>query len=143
MSKIARIPVSNLPPGVPGLVMWIKRTHPRMFAELSDRMNNYGMGLDAPNPDLAVAAQQPSTAQTILNTVKELVPAALSMYQQNKLFDLQLKRAQSGLAPLDTAAIADSAALRVGVSQDTRNTALIVAGIAGAAILGFAFLRRR
>ncbi len=143
MSKIARLPISSTQRGVPGLVRWIKQTHPRMYADLRDRMDNYGMGLDAPSPTLAVAAAQPSTAQTILNTVKELLPGALSMYQQNKLFDLQIKRAQQNLPLVDTSAIADASALRFGVDSSTQNTVMIAVGVGAAALLGFALLRRR
>jgi hypothetical protein len=147
MSKIARIPVSNLPRGVPGFVKWARATHPDVYRAVGARLamsNLRGLGITAPTADpVATAAANPSWGQTILSTFKELATVALPIYQQNKMFDLQLKRAQQGLAPLDTAAIQDSSALRVGVDSATRNTGLMIAGAAVLGLLGFALLRRR
>jgi hypothetical protein len=144
MSKITRIPVSDLPRGVPGLVRWIKRTNPRMYAELSDRLDNYGLGVADPNADpVTTAAAKPALAQTILSSVKDLLAVGLPLYQQNKLFELQIKRAEQDKPPLDASKIADGSAMRFGADSSTQNTVLIVAGIGAAALLGFAFLRRK
>jgi hypothetical protein len=146
MSKIARIPVSSLPPGPVGFVKWLKVAQPPIYRAVAARFaarGVSGLGLDAPTADPVVAAAaKPGIGQQILDTVKDLVQVGLPLYQQNKLFDLQLKRAQAGLAPLDTAALADASALRVGVDSGTRNTGLIIAGVAAAALLGFALLKR-
>lgn len=146
MQKL-RIPVSNLPPGVPGLVRWIKLAHPAIYSKLSARLANAplrGLGLTDPNATAVTVADsgKPGIAQTILSSVKDLISVGLPLYQQQKLFDLQLKRAQAGLAPLDTQAISDASAVRVGVDSSTRNTGLIIAGVGAAALLGFALLRR-
>lgn len=157
--KIARIPVSNLPPGVPGLVRWIKAAHPTIYRSLGARLavarpvRLAGLGIAAPGDGLdevkvnvtKIADSAPaggSVANTILSTVKDLITVGLPLYQQQKLFDLQLSRAKQGLAPLDTAAIADGSALRVGVDTATRNTALWIAGGLGVAFLGYKLLTR-
>lgn len=149
MSKIARIPVSNLPPGVPGLVRWIKRTHPVVYRALDSKVRAvaamHGLGVADPNaaPGTAIAAADtPGWGATILNTVKELLPTAISTYQQKKVFDLQLRQAAAGKPPLDINALSDASALRLGVDSSTRNTGLIIAGVGAAALLGFALLRR-
>ena len=156
MSKIARIPVSSLPKGVPGLVRWIKMTHPPVYRALAERLavsrGLKGMGLISPADDLSEVSVNvkkiadtggAGVANTILNTVKDLVSVGLPLYQQNKVFDLQLSRAKQGLAPLDTSAISDASAFRVGIDSATRNTGLMVAGLAAAGLIGFALLRRR
>lgn len=153
MSKIARIPVSSLPKGVPGLVRWIKVAHPAIYDNLARVVRAHttpggklsGLGLTDPaaTPITAADSGNPGIAQTIVNTVKDLVAVGLPLYQQQKLFDLQVKRAQQGLAPLDTARIADMSAVRVGVDSDTRKTGMLIAGGLAAALLGYAVLRGR
>lgn len=158
MSKIARIPVSNLPPGVPGLVRWIKTAHPSIYRAIGQRLaakrvRLQGLGLAMPGDDLSEvkvnvqkvadsASPGSSVANTILSTVKDLVTVGLPLYQQQKLFDLQLSRAKQGLAPLDTSAIADASAFRVGVDSATRNTGLWIVGGLAAAFLGYKLLTR-
>lgn len=156
MSKIARIPVSTLPKGVPGLVRWIKASHPTIYRGLAERLavsrGLKGLGLTSPADDLSEVSVNvkkiadtggPGVANTILNTVKDLVTVGLPLYQQQKVFDLQLSRAKAGLAPLDTSAISDASAFRVGVDSATRNTGLMIAGAAAIGLIGFALLRRR
>jgi hypothetical protein len=147
MSKIARIPVSNLPKGVPGLVRWIKTAHPVLYRQLDNKVRAvaamHGLGVTDPNaaPGTAIAAADtPGWGSTILSTIKELLPTALSTYQQTKVFDLQLKRAQLNQPPLDINALSDAAALRVGVDSQTRNTGLWIAGGAVAALFGYKLL---
>lgn len=147
-----RVPVSTLPPGVPGFVRWLRVAHPRLHGELAARLRDRGLagmglvlptGVSASAPAVVnAAATQPGVAQQILSTFTELVKVGLPMYQQDKLFKLQLQRAQQNLPPLDTSALADASALRVGVDTQTRNTGLIIGGAVAAAILGFALLRR-
>ena len=149
--KIARIPVADLPRGLPGFVRWLRTAHPNIHRAVgarlaaSNQLNGLGLVLPGTDPVAAAAdnaAQNPGVTQTILNTVKELVSVGLPLYQQNKLFELQIKRAQQNLPPLDTQAISDASALRVGVDSGTRNTGLIIAGVGAAALLGYALLRR-
>lgn len=146
--KIARIPVSTLPPGVPGFVQWVKRVHPHVYRAVGNRlavMNQLqGFGLLDPSKDPVVAAaEKPGVGQQALDIFKQVVEVGIPLYQQQKLFDLQLARARQNLPPLDTTAIADASALRVGVDTGTRNTGLMIAGVLGVAILGFALLRPR
>lgn len=158
MSKIARIPVANLPPGVPGLVRWIKREHPAIYRQLGTRLAAkrhvlQGLGLVSPGDDLSevkvnvqkIADAAPpgsSIANTILSTVKDLVTVGLPLYQQNKVFDLQLDRAKKGLAPLNTSALADASSFRVGVDSATRNTGLMIVGALLVGLLGYKLLAR-
>lgn len=143
--KLARIPVSDLPRGAPGLVRWIKRAHPRVYAALQERVGGTLGLVDPASVDpVAAAASNPSTGQMIVNTIKDLVAVGLPLYQQNKLLNLQIKRAEQNLPPLDTAAIADASAFRVGVDASTRNTGLMIAaGLGGVLLLGMLLRGRR
>jgi hypothetical protein len=149
MSKIARMkaPVSTLPRGVPGFMVWLRRSHPRVHGKVLARMSDQlaGLGLSPPTnvPEVAAAAANPGIGQQILSTVKELVQVGLPLYQQDKIFKLQLKRAEAGLAPLDTAALADASAVRVGVDGATRNTGLMIGGALALGLLGYALIRGR
>lgn len=145
--KIARIPVSTLPAGPVGFVKWVKFAHPKVYRAVAARMAASGqLGLVSPTTVTAdpvtSAAAKPGVGQQLLDTFKELVTVGVPLYQQQKLFDLQIARAKQNLPPLDTSQIADATALRVGVDSGTRNTGLIIAGVAAAAVLGFALLRR-
>lgn len=155
MSKIRRIPVpvSGFKPGVPGFVSWVKTAHPAIYRAAQDRlsvMRMDGLGLSSPDDlsEVKVNVQKvaesggPGAANMILSTFKDLVSVGLPLYQQQKLFDLQLQRAKAGLAPLDTSAIQDSGAIRVGVDSATRNTGLWVVGGLAAALLGYKLLTR-
>lgn len=150
MSKIARIPVSSLPAGIPGLVRWVRMAHPRVYRGLAARLaaNNQlnGMGLVVPGEDPVAAvadSAKPGIAQQIITGLQDLVKVGIPLYQQQKLFDLQIARAKQDLPPLDTTAISDASALRVGVDTSTRNTGLIIGGLAFAGLIGYALLRRR
>jgi hypothetical protein len=148
MSTI-KVPVADLPKGVPGLVRWIKFAHPVMYNELAARLksrSNYLNGLGVADPRTVdstipvtpiVAASTPGWGTTLLNTIKEILPAAVQTYQQGRIFDLQIKRAQAGQAPLDTTALSDAASFRVGVDTATRNTALYIAGGLAVAFIGY------
>lgn len=147
MQKL-RIPVSSsLPPGVPGLVRWIKATHPAIYSKLSARLAHMplqGLGLTDPNATAVTVADsgKPGIAQTILSSVKDLISVGLPLYQQQKLFNLQLKRAELGQPMLDTQALSDASAIRVGVDSQTRNTGLWIVGGLVAALLGYKLLSR-
>lgn len=150
MSKIARIPVSSLPPGLPGFVLWVKHTHPQIYNRLAARLaaNNQlqGLGIILPGSDpvaQVAASGVPGTAQMILSSVTDLIKVGLPLYQQNKIFDLQIAQAKRGLPPLDTTAISDASALRVGLDSGTKNTGLIIGGLVGGGLLLYALLRRR
>lgn len=141
MSKIARIPVSSGPKGVPGLVRWIKAVHPSIYNGLAQRLATTqvlnGLGLVDSSltalPTAAADSGKPGIAQTIVNTVSELAKVALPLYQQQKLFDLQVKRAQAGQPMLDASSLSDLSSVKVGVDSSTRNT-LLYGGLALAGV---------
>lgn len=149
--KILRFPVADLPKGLPGFVRWMKSAHPQVHRAVAARLaaNNLlgDLGLTLPGEDPVVnmadaSATKPGIGQQIVNVISDIAKVGLPIYQQQKIFDLQLARMKAGQQPLDTQAISDASALRFGVDSGTKNTGLIIAGILGAAVLGFALLRR-
>lgn len=155
MSKLNRVllPRSGLPPGVPGFVRWIKTAHPSIYRAAQNRltaMRMHGMGVASPadlsevkvNVQKVAETGGPGAANMILNTFKDLVSVGLPLYQQQKIFDLQLQRAKAGLVPADTSALESAASFRVGVDSATRNTGLWIVGGLAAAALGYKLLSR-
>lgn len=88
---------------------------------------------------------QTTTANaTIAQTLAQAASAFLPLYQQKQLLDVQLKRAQAGLPPLDTSRYVDAnAGLNVGLNTGTQNTLLMMAALAAAALIGFKLLGKR
>lgn len=151
--KIARIPINNdLPVGIPGFVRWLRVAQPAVHRALALRLSNAsrlnGLGLVGPTATDAsivnAAADKPGLAQTIVNTVKDIASTVLPLYQQKKLFDMQLSRAAAGQPMLDAAQLSDASSVKVGVDAGTRNTGLIIAGVlAGGFVLSRLLGRRR
>lgn len=145
MSKIKmKVPVSNLPAGYPGFFAWVKRAHPGLYSQAVARVPQAfagmgAMGLTAPGEP---TAQSQGIASKLLDTIKNLATVALPIYTQKKVLDMQLKRADAGLPPLDTSQISDMTSVKVGVDEGTRNTGLMVVGGILAAILGYKLLSR-
>lgn len=155
MSKIARIPVSSGPKGVPGLVRWVRRTYPNIYQGLAVSLSTHpglqgavselgtpmtALSLDS-IPVKAADSGGAGIASTILNTVSELAKVALPLYQQQKLFDMQVKRAAAGQPMLNTDQLANMSSVKVGVDESTRNTGLMIAGAAVLGLLAFKLLR--
>lgn len=146
--KIARIPVSSLPKGPVGFVKWVRMAHPQVYRRVAAQLAASGhlgamdFTLSNSSDPVATAAAQPGIGQQIVNTISDLVKVGLPIYQQNQLFDAQLKRAKAGLAPLDTTAISDASAFRVGVDSSTKSTALMVGGLLAGGLLLAALLKR-
>jgi len=145
VSKI-RIPVSTLPVGVPGLVRWVKYAHPAIYQKLGARIERnlalQGLGLVAAKDTVTAAAATPGLGAKIVGALKDLISVGLPLYQQQKVFDLQLKRAAQNLAPLDTAALSEISSVKVGIDAPTRNTGLLVVGGLAAALVGYKLLTR-
>jgi hypothetical protein len=83
-----------------------------------------------------------SFSDTIANTIKTLANGILPILGQQKILNVQLDRAQKGLPPLDTTGYVDNTGLNVGLTSSTQKTFLMIAGIAGAALLAHSFLKR-
>lgn len=148
MSKIARIPVSTRPMGWPGFASWLRATNPTGYKAIAMRLRGdyelQGLGIVAPTADpVATAAATPSLWDKLSSTVRDVLPQLVTAYSQKKILDAQIRRAELGQAPLDTAALADATSIKVGADPATRNTALLIAGGLGLVFLGSKLLGRR
>ena len=90
-------------------------------------------------------------------TVKQLAPAALQYKQQRKLLDVQVKRAEQGLPPLDVQDYAPAVRIEPQINEETEQAItrvaqqsvktgakqLMVPLAIGAALLVFVAVRRR
>jgi len=131
--------------GIDGLIEWLRKYQPALLAKVGpklQRMQLSGLGLgDDPS----------STTSTFADTLKQLLATGAQAYltktqldAQKKIIDLQVTRAQHGLEPLDidptTMGVPN---FSVGVSKDTKNLALWLAGGAGLLVLASILTRPR
>ncbi len=81
----------------------------------------------APNyVELVSANQQPT--ESWLQTATRIMSSLTATYQQKQLLDIQIDRARQGLPPMDMSGYT-GLGVNVGVSEGTRQTALIVVAV--------------
>lgn len=145
-----KIPPNTLmyPPGPKGFFAWMRHRQPQLFAHVSPLMKNpatlSGLGftaIDSVAATTSTEAPAPGWADRIAEIVKQAGSAYLSINQlrnQQKVMDMQLKRAQQGLPPLDInpAQYGMQPTVGVGLSPDTKQ--LVIVG--GLALLGVVLL---
>lgn len=114
-----------------------------------------GMGLIEPTatnvgtasdgaPGSAVNTSGGSALSSFVSMISQAGAALLPLYQQQKILNIQLKRAQNGQKPLDVGAYVDpNQGINVGMTPATQKTLLYLGGgLAGAWILT-RFLKHR
>ena len=109
-------------------VEWVRVNQPTLYEATIARV---GVG----------AADQQSWWQSFVGAAKELVPVVVSARSQKRLLDVQMKRAQRGLPPLNTAQIAPTVRVQAGLSPDIKRM-LIPVGLAGLGLLLFFMLKK-
>lgn len=134
--------------GTKGFLEWLKEKQPRIYRAAMPKLTTQvqrlgGLGLSIPGSDPVATAPSGSTSSTLATNIKEILMAASQAYltreqmqAQEKLFNLQLSRAQQGLAPLDIDISKYGVAapsVSVGIAGDTQKMLLwgaaIIAGI--------------
>lgn len=135
--------------GMRGFFGWMRARNPRLYAQaipaIKTRATLSGLGItgDAASAAASVSEAGP-TAPGIVDKIKDILFGVSQAYltaeqlkAQKKILDVQLQRAQAGLAPLDInmAQYGIGPQATVGLSSDTRSMLLW-----GAAILGAAYL---
>jgi hypothetical protein len=148
--KVIRIPAKkDATPGWPGFLGWVAATHPKLYnmmiasdpdtLMMLDQQRHSasvlsGLGLldpDATAPGSTVAS--PTTGGSAMEQFVAMVSRAgaaiLPLVQQQKILNIQLKRAQAGQAPLDVGAYIDpNAGMNVGMTPGTQKTLLYLGG---------------
>lgn len=155
MSKTVRLQAkAGAAPGWAGFMGWLADTHPQLynkvrvmdsdFVQAAEQQSNAGSvilaglsGDDAPAP-------APSQVQQFLQTATAAAAAILPLVQQQKVLNMQLKRAQAGLPPLDVGAYIDpNQGMNVGITPATQKTLMYLVGGGIAAFLVSRVIRRR
>lgn len=161
MSKISPFPravKSGAPTGNTGsrgFFSWLARAQPRVYSATMTRLGRpglSGLGLIDTTSAVGVAVSsepmQKSTADKIKDVVMGISQAYLTARQleaQRKVMDMQLKRAEQGLPPLNLN-MADygltGPQVSVGMSQDTKNLLMIGGAVLAAVYLVPKFFKR-
>lgn len=159
MSKIQRIATTRngttLPTGLKGFFLWLQSHNPRLYAVAMPGIRSpslSGLGLTADAAQIPVAAQETGAVKpSITDRIREILAVAAQTYltaqqvkAQQKVLDMQLQRAQSGLPPLDIdmAAYGAVPSAQVGLSADTRSLLMWGAAALAAVYLVPKFFKR-
>lgn len=142
--KESKMNLPGNPRGMRGFFAWLQASQPAIYrgtlVKLRQPVQLSGLGITAPTEITTTqTAVAPSTADKIKDLVLGVSQAYLGYEQlraQRKVMDLQLSRAQAGLAPLDINMEQyglTGPGISVGISPQTR-TMLIYGGAALAAV---------
>lgn len=122
--------------GTKGFLIWAQRNMPRMYQDLKKELNTSAKlgGLGDVNPVATATETAPSSS--LVDTIKSIAQVAGQVYltreqmqAQSRILDVQLQRAQQGLAPLDiNAAQYGIPQPSIGVSFDDGTKKLMIAG---------------
>ncbi len=122
-------------------MVWLKKTHPPVYAAA---MRNVGMaGLGQATP---ATVETPSVWDKIVSTVQQVLPVYVTSRAQKAVLDAQLTRAKMGQPPLDTSQYAPTVRVETpGVEKAASKvqTYLIWGGVALAGVAGLFFLMPR
>lgn len=131
--RFDRIKVGSMKPkfmrksGYNGFIAWLEKYHPEVIDEASMSPELSGLGADAAASP--AAATTPAAKTSWINSLTDAAAKILPLYQQQKVFSTQLKRAQTGLPPVDMSAYTADTGYQVGLNQSTQNTLLMVGGL--------------
>lgn len=131
--------------GMKGFLLWLKSAQPRVYNEYTRRMHAQLAGFGDTTSEIGdpavLATAAPAPASWVTN-IRDILLGASQVYlaktqldTQKKVLDMQLQRAQQGLAPLDInpATYGLQPTVGVGVSNDTKQL-LIWGGVGLAAV---------
>jgi hypothetical protein len=129
--------------GQKGFLIYVKERMPDLYARIKDKVPTgnalAGLGLVDPTSTATQTAAPTDWAtmiQNIANTAAQVYLTKEQIQAQNKILNLQLSRAQQGLAPLDLDPSIyglPSAGVTVGMSPDMKKM-LIFGGLGLAAV---------
>ncbi len=108
---------------------WMKTYEPQLYKATISKV---GLG----------AADQDSWWQSFVGAAKEIIPTVISARSQKKLLDVQMRRAERGLAPLNVEQISPTVRVQAGISQDIKQ--IIIPTLLGVgALVMFMLLRKK
>lgn len=132
-------------------LVWLGARHPNLAARV-----NPGSGFGAEMAALAADYSLPSANQTtvtaaaddswwksLTKSISEAAPQFIQAKAQYDLMKTNLRRAEQGLPPIDSASIAPTVKVQAQTSPEQNKVLLIGAAIIGGALLLPALLKRR
>jgi hypothetical protein len=145
--------IPGSPRGAKGFFAWLGRAQPQIARSVLIKLQRPAMlgdlGLTAPEQ---VVTEEKPVSPTFTDKIRDLVLGASQAYltysqmqAQKKVMDMQLKRAQAGLAPLDINMEQyglTGPAMNVGLSPATRNLLMWGGGALAAVYLLPKLLKR-
>ena len=125
--------------GMPGFIQWVQTYHPEVWQEASVSPLLAGIGADA----VATTPATPVAQNKIVSALTDAAAKLLPLYQQQQVFQTQLKRAQAGLAPVDVSAYTADTGYQVGLNKSTQSTLMMIAGLGVGGLLLWKLLGKR
>lgn len=145
MSKIAFInPTRGGARGTKGFLSWLRDKAPHYYRPVMQEFQNGQLsGLGLVGPGETEAASETPLPKSVGDTIKDIIAGLSTAYltktqadAQKKVLDLQIKRAQAGLLPLDIdlQSYTSGPTVNVGMSPEVKQM-LIYGGIALAVVI--------
>ncbi len=120
-------------------VKWMRVNEPRLYRAAAS-----AAGSATGNTSVLSAADtgQPAGGSwwdSFIGAAKQLVPVAIQARSQKRILDVQLRRAEQGLPPLQTSQIAPTVNVQAGVTPDLKKILIPALAIGGGLLLYFMF----
>ncbi len=113
---------------------WLRRSNPAVYAG-AKRRADAAMGLGAADTSI-------NWWDSFISGAKELVPVIVQARSQKNILDVQLRRAEQGLSPLNTSQIAPTVQVQAGISPELKRLLIPALGI-GAALLFYMMSKKK
>ena len=104
-------------------IKWFKRREPFLFNVAKHRFNLRNPGLNG-NMEMAGISE---IFTGIVDTVKNVAPSLIQLSSQKKILDMQIKRAEQGLPPLDAAQYSPTIKVEAAISPESEEAAKRIA----------------
>lgn len=115
-------------------VNWLRVNEPIVFQSAKNAANN-AVGLSAAD------TAEGNWWDSFVGAAKQLVPVIVQAKSQKKILDVQLRRAQQGLPPLDAGQIAPTVRVQAGLTPSMKK--ILIPSLAIGAGLLFYFMMGR
>lgn len=123
---------------------WVQKRYPAAWAKIAFPLQA-GLGDGDFSPDLPptpeTVGSNPGFFQSLIDNLPKAVAAVAQYKSQSALIDLNIQRAKNGLPPVDSASIAPTANVGVGISAGSQQ--IVYAGLGLVALLGLLWFAKR
>lgn len=104
-------------------IEWVKQNDPFVYQIALERykLKQQGLGSTAPQPTTG------GFFSSLIDTVKNVIPAVLSYKQQSKVMNMQIERAKNNLPPIDASAYAPVVKVEAAITPESEAAAKRIA----------------